>query len=172
MTRQVGPRLDPGQRRRLDAEPERRGQPDGADHPQGVLLEARPGVTDRPQPARLDVRQATERIEERRRAARLRPPRHRIDREVAAGQVQLDAVAELDAVRPPEVGVVVVGPERRDLEDLVVVPDGDRAEPVLVDGIREERDDRSGNAPDARSQSCGRRPRTTSRSDPPTTYAA
>ena len=53
-------------------------------------------------------------------------------------------VAELDPVRPPEVGVVVVGPEGRDLEDLAVVPDGDRPEPVLVDGVREERDDRLG----------------------------
>ena len=75
------------------------------------------------------------------------PPGHRVDREVAAGQVQLDAVAELDPVRSPEVGVVVIRPERRDLEDLVVVADGDRAEPVLVDGVREERDDRLGQRP-------------------------
>ena len=78
---------------------------------------------------------------------RLRPPRHRIDREVAPGEVQLDVVAELDAVWSPEVGVVVVGPERRDLEDLVLVPDRHRAEAVLVDGIREERDDRLGQRP-------------------------
>ena len=34
-------RLDAGQRRRLDVEPERRRQPDGPDHPERVLLEPR-----------------------------------------------------------------------------------------------------------------------------------
>ena len=41
--------------------------------------------------------------------------------EVAAREVELDRVAELDPVRAAEVGVVVVGPERRDLEDIVAV---------------------------------------------------
>ena len=88
-----------------------------------------------------------------------RAPGHRVDREVAARQVELDRVAELDPVRSPEVGVVVVGPERRDLEDLAVAADGDRPEPVLVDGAREELDEPLGRASEARSQSSGRRPR-------------
>ena len=76
------------------------------------------------------------------RLARPGAPGHRVDREVAAGEVELDRVAELDPVRPPEVGVVVVGPEGRDLErprrraGRATVPNA-----VLVDRAREELDD-------------------------------
>ena len=69
-------------------------------------------------------------------------PGHRVDREVAPGEVELDRVAELDPVRPAEVGVVVVGAEGRDLDlgDVGVVgAHRDRAERVLVDGTREQR---------------------------------
>ena len=74
------------------------------------------------------------------RTARIGAPRHRVDREVAAGEVGLDRVPELDAVRAPEVGVVVVLAEGRDLDVAVVGrPDRDRPEPVLVDRAREQR---------------------------------
>jgi hypothetical protein len=41
-------------------------------------------------------------------------------------------------MRPPEVGVVVVGPERRDLVLVTGSPDGDRPELVLVDRVLEQ----------------------------------
>ena len=44
-------------------------------------------------------------------------------------------------MRAAEVGVLVLGPEGRDLEHVVVAPHRDGAEPVLVDGAREQRDD-------------------------------
>jgi hypothetical protein len=40
---------------------------------------------------------------------------------------------------PPEIGVVVVGPEGRDLKLVTGTPDGDRPELVLVDGVLEQR---------------------------------
>ena len=73
------------------------------------------------------------RVDEPGRLARSGAPGHRVDGEVAAGQVELDGVAELDVVRSPEVGVVVVGAEGRDVERRPVAPDADRAERVLVD---------------------------------------
>ena len=97
----------------------------------------RPRVPDGTQDPGADVEDAAVRIDERRGVARAGAPGHRVDGEVAAGQVDLDGVAELDPVRPAEVGVVVVGPEGRDLEGLAVAPDGDGPEPVLVDGARE-----------------------------------
>ena len=75
---------------------------------------------------------------------RRRPPGHRVAGQVAAGEVHLDGVAELDAVRPPEVGVVVVGAEGRDLEDVVAAPDRHRSEPVLVDRAGDELEDALG----------------------------
>ena len=124
------------------AEPERRREPDGPDHPERVLLEPGARVADRAEHAG-DARRRARRTGPTNagRFARSRAPGHRVDREVAARQVELDGVAELDAVRSPEVGVVVVGPEGRDLEDLAVAPDGDGPEPVLVDGAREELDE-------------------------------
>ena len=138
---QLGPCPDPGQRPRLHREPERRRQPDGSDHPERVLLEAGARVADRAEHAGNHVGETVVRVHERRRLAWSRAPGHGVDREVAARQVEFDGVAELDAVRSPEVGVVVVGPEGRDLEDLAVTPDGDGPEPVLVDGAREEIDE-------------------------------
>ena len=42
-------------------------------------------------------------------------------------------------MRAPEVRVVVVAPERRDLVLLALPADGDGPEPVLVDGVGEDR---------------------------------
>ena len=134
---ELGPCLDPGQRRRLHPELERGREPDGTDHPQRVLLESVARLADGSQDPGADVEDAAVRVHEGRRLAGACAPGHRVDREVAPGEVELDRVAELDAVRSAEVGVVVVGPERRDLEDLAVAADGDRPEPVLVDGARE-----------------------------------
>ena len=139
--RPARPVPDRGQRRRLHAEPERRRQPDGPDHPEGVLLEPRRRLADRAQDAGGDVGAAAVRVDERRGIARSGAPGHRVDREVAARQVDLDRVAELDPVRSPEVGVVVVGPEGRDLEGLAVAADRDGPEPVLVDGPGEQLDE-------------------------------
>ena len=67
---------DRGQRVRLHAEPQRRREPDGPDHPERVLLEAGFGVADRPQDPPGDVGPAAERIDERRIGA-ARPDRRR-----------------------------------------------------------------------------------------------
>ena len=172
---QLGSCLDPGQRRGLDRRT--RGSPtagppgpSGAHPPRTVAL----GIADRAQhAARRASASPSYGSTNARRLARPRAPGHRVDREVAPRQVELDRVAELDPVRPPEVGVVVVGPERRDVEDLAVAPDrrpsrtgSRRRRPGSSSTIR------SGRASDARSQSSGVRPRTTSRNEPPTTYAA
>ena len=146
LAREVGDQLgrvpDPGQRLGFELEPERRRESDGADHAQRVLLEAgrrsrrpRAGGAPRRRIGRRTGRSRPGRL------ARSGAPGHRVDGEVAAREVELDRVAELDPVRSPEVGVVVVGPEGRDLEDLAVASDGDRPEPVLVDGAGKERDD-------------------------------
>ena len=89
-------------------------------------------------------------------------PGHRVDREVAPGQVELERRAELDPVRPAEVGVVVVGPEGRDLD--VVDGPGHRSGPrPCRTRSRRRRPGRaprvcSGSADVARSQFCGDRP--------------
>ena len=119
VARPARPVPDPGQRLRLQLESERRRQPDGADHPQGVLLEAR-RRSRRPRggPVRRRRHRPPYGSTSAGRLSRARgAPGHRVDGEVAAGEVELDRVAELDPVRSPEVGVVVVGPEGRDLED-------------------------------------------------------
>ena len=136
--------LDPGQRRRVHAESERRGEADGPDHPQGILLESDPRVTYSAQDTRCRVGATVVRVHDDgdlavRRPARIGAPGHRVDREVAPRQVGLDRVAELDTVRASEVGVVVVLPEGRDLDVTVVGgPDRDRAEAVLVHRAGEE----------------------------------
>ena len=110
----VGERAE---RRRLDGELEGRGEPNRPDHPEGILPEPRRRVADGPEDPGVDIGQPVVRVDERGGLAGSRAPGHRVHREVAAGEVELDRVAELDPVRPPEVGVVVVAPERRDLED-------------------------------------------------------
>jgi hypothetical protein len=68
-----------------------------------------------------------------------RAPGERVHREVAPGEIGLDRRPELDPMRPPEVGVVVVGPECRDLVLASRAPDRDRPEAVLVGGVLEQR---------------------------------
>ena len=98
------------------------------------------------------------------------PPRDGVDREVAAGEVGHDVLAELHAVRPPEVRVLVLGAEGGDLEHVVVATDGHGPEAVLVDrAVEQSSRSRSGRASVARSQSAGSRPPRASRRDPPTT---
>ena len=66
-----GPRPDPGQRRGLDRELERRREPDGPDHPERVLLEPGLRVADGPQDAGRDVGPAAVRVDEAWRRGRL-----------------------------------------------------------------------------------------------------
>ena len=108
---------DRGERRGLDREVERRRQPHGPDHPQGVLAKPRVRVAHRPQDARGPGPPArrTGRRGRGQAAAGVAAPGDRVDREVAAGEIRADVVAELDAVRPPEVRVLVLGAEGRDL---------------------------------------------------------
>ena len=74
-------------------------------------------------------------------SGRRRAPGHGVDREVATGEVRAEVVPELDAVGPAVVGVLVVDPEGRDLEDAAVPAHGHGPEAVLVDGAREQLDD-------------------------------
>ena len=125
--------LDPGQRRGLDREVVGRREPDRPDHPERVLLEPDPRLTDGPQRSGLEVAPAVVGIDQRRGHARDRSPGHRVDREVAAREVELDRVAELDRVRTAEVAVLVVAPERRDRIEVGAGANGHRPERVLVD---------------------------------------
>ena len=124
---------------------ERRREPDRPDHPERVLFEARPRIADRAEDTSRRVGAAAVRIHQGRalavgRPARVGAPGHRVDREVAAREVGLDGVPELDPMRAPEVGVVVVLAERRDLDVAMVGrANGDGPEPVLVDRAGEER---------------------------------
>ena len=138
------------QRRGLDLDVERRREPHRPEHAQRVLAEPGAGVADRPQDAaargrrrrRTGRRSRVHRANRRPSAGRsvaARAPRDGVDREVPAGEVGPEVVPELDPVRPPEVGVVVLGAERRDLEHLAVAADRHRPERVLVDGAREQR---------------------------------
>jgi hypothetical protein len=143
---ELGPLGDGGERAGLDREVERRREPDGADHPEGVLLEPGPRVADRPEEAGRDVRHAGVRVDERRRrgraaSGRIGAPGHRVDGEVAAGEVELDSVAELDPMWPPEIGVLVVGAEGRELVDIAALADRNGPEAILVDGAGEELDE-------------------------------
>jgi hypothetical protein len=126
--------------RGLDREPVGRREADCAHHPEGILLEPPIRLADGPDQTARDVRSATVRIDEsRRRRSIRRTPRQRVHREVATGEIGLDRRPELHPVRPPEIGVVMVGPERRDLVLVTVAPDAHGPEPVLVRGVGEER---------------------------------
>ena len=130
---------DRGEGRRLDRELEDRGESHGPHHPQRVLGESRSRVADGTQRPPLDVRDPVERIDEAiLHLVRLAPPGDGVHREVAPRQVEPDVVAELDPMRPPEIGVVMVGPERRHLVGRRALADGDGPELVLVDGARED----------------------------------
>ena len=67
--------------------------------------------------------------------------RHRIDGEVASGQIVVQVVAEGDGVGAPMVGVGAVVAIRGDLVRLLADVDLDGPEPVLVARAREEPDD-------------------------------
>ena len=131
-------RGDRRERRGLDLEAERRGEAHRPEHPQRVLLEPRARVADRAQRPRGRVREPAERVDQARRLARRRAPGHRVDGEVAAGEVGLERRPELDPVGPPEVGVVVLAPERRDLVLGLAPPHRHRPERVLVRGVGED----------------------------------
>ncbi len=68
-------------------------------------------------------------------------PGDRVDREVAPGEIDLHRVAELHAMWPPVVRVVVVGAERRHLVELAAMADHHGPERVLVYRIREQLED-------------------------------
>ena len=138
---QLRPCADRGQCGGLDAELEHRREADRPDHPKGVLLESGVRLADGAQDPGVEVEDAAVRVDERGRLARSCAPGHRVDREVPASQVDIDRVAELDAVRSPEVGVVMVGPEGRDLEWRAVAADRHGPELVLIDGAREQLDE-------------------------------
>jgi len=65
MRDELGLGRDPGERRRLDREVERRREADRADHSQGVLSEALLGLADGAKQPRLEVRSTAMRIDER-----------------------------------------------------------------------------------------------------------
>ena len=50
--------------------------------------------------------------------------RHRIDREIATGQIAIDAIEELDVIRMPPVTIGAVSSVCRDLEGFVIDDDG------------------------------------------------
>ena len=127
--------------RRIDREVERGREPRGPKHAERVLTETRRRVADRAERPSREVAAPAVRIDQPRRGARLGAPGDGVHGEVAPGEVELDRVAELDPMRTPEVRVVVVGPERRDLDVLdpgIGGADRDRAERVLVDRAREQ----------------------------------
>ena len=109
-------RVDPGERLRLDPEAERRRETDGAEHPERVFLEPRPRVADRPQQPTAEVALAAVRVDETGCVTGGGPPGDGVDGQVAPVQVSIDRVGELDAVRPPVVGIGMVGAQRRDLD--------------------------------------------------------
>ena len=82
------------------------------------------GIGGRAQPARDEVLDPAGRIDQR---ARGHAQRHRVDREVAAREVALEGVAELDG-RLAGHAVVAVGAVGRDLDLLARDPRADRAE--------------------------------------------
>ena len=138
---ELGVRADRGQRRWLDLERQRRCKPDGANHPQGVLFEPGVWVAHGPETSPGRIRDAVVRVDEARWFARPRAPGHRIDRQVAPREIQLDRVTELHVMRSPEVRVVVIAPERGDLEHLATMANGDGPEPVLIERPGKELDD-------------------------------
>src|SRR6185369_16967662 len=86
--------LDRLERHRIDPELENGRETDGTDHAQRVLAEAGAGLADCPEDATLDVRDAVEWIDDRRRwsaiviGRRAGAPGDRVDREVAPREVE------------------------------------------------------------------------------------
>ena len=99
-------------------EAERRREADGPEHPQRVLLEPRARVADRAQRPRARRPRARRTGRPGAAACAGRPDAPQAIALTVKSRRARSAssdVAELDPVRPPEVGVVVVAPERRDL---------------------------------------------------------
>ena len=104
-------------------------EPRGAQHAQRVVAEGDLRVERRREPVLGEVRRAAERVDE---PQGREVERHRVDREVAPRQVDLDVVAEGDGglARVGPVDLRAVG---RDLEGPPADPDADRAEgPALL----------------------------------------
>jgi hypothetical protein len=107
-----GARGDRRERRGLDLEAERRGEPDGPEHPQRVLLEPGTRIADRAQRPGGGIGEPAERVDEARGLARRGAPGHRVDGEVATREVGVERRPELDPMRPAMVGVIVIAAER------------------------------------------------------------
>ena len=103
----------PGQR--FDAEAETRREPERAQGAQAILAHARLGIPDGAQHSRGEVALPAKWVAQ---FTQRRGPCHRVDREVAAGQVIVERDAELD-VRMSAVGLHVA-PEGRDLVEPAV----------------------------------------------------
>ena len=91
---------------------ELRGEPRGAEHPQRVVRERDLGVERRVEPLGREVLHAAERIDE---LALGQPDRHRVDGEVAPGQVGLQVLAERHGRLAVLLRVDLLA-ERRDLQ--------------------------------------------------------
>ena len=124
--------------RGIDLEVERGRQADGPDHPQCVFLEAPVGIAHRPEETEGKISATAVGIDEDRLHARPGAPGDRVHGEIAAREVLLDRLAELDRVRMAVVGVRDVAPEGGDLVLRPAVAHNHRSEAILVDGPREE----------------------------------
>ena len=138
MLGKVSVATDGGQSRGLDFEVERCGQPHGSDHPEGVLAEPAIGLTDRSKKPERKVIPTAVRVDKGGLSAGSGTPGHRVHGEIASGQVFLDRLAELDGVRMAEVRVRNVAPEGGDFVLATGLTHDHGAEPILVEGVREE----------------------------------
>ncbi len=105
---------------RVEFELEPRGEPDGAEQPQFVLVEPLARIADRTKHTALDVGPAADEIEQ---LVAHGVEEHAVDREVATRGIGFGRT-ELDAVRMPPVRVRAFGAERRHL-DLSFVASAD-----------------------------------------------
>ncbi len=136
---QAGLDRERGPRRRLDGEAERRDEADGPQHSQGVLTEAGARIPDGADDPRLEVGPAVERVDDvTGRTGLVERDRHRVDGEVAAGEVVVERVAEGDVVGPPVIRVRPVAAEGGHLVGPVGQGHDDRPEAVLVAGVGQE----------------------------------
>ena len=132
----AGHRLDCGQGGWFDLKLKPRRQADRTQHAELVLAESSLGLADGTEEVILQVRMAPDVVDQR---VGERIKKHPIDREIAAGGVELGR-AEYDRFGPPAVDIGTVAPERRDLDldsraarmphthDAERDPHGDRAE--------------------------------------------
>ena len=108
----AGHRLDRGQRGGFDLKLKSRRQADRPQHAQLVLAESSLGVADGAEDVILQVRMAPDVVDQR---VGERIKKHPIDREIAAGRVELGR-AEYDRFGPPAVDISTVAPEGRNLD--------------------------------------------------------